>query len=629
MGEKIRIGSFETEERRIIRNPSDQFFVDFLKNYYVITADKQYLFGSLQPGRRPDRAFYMVPDGYKLGKGQKYFDVDIGKKIYDLAFEYLKNAKIILQDVVQGEDSWKTDLQIVVSIENPHSAYIAWMGKQMVFPKGKTRNPECFNFIIPEPLPKEIQNKIKEVWVDYDPSEPLTLYDFTKMESDIRMVLNLGVDYFGGAYKKPNLTMVWNRAEAEGHVSYHAGSTSDRILKGLSGTGKTTLSVGPLLEQDDANIGKIHREERKIKEIELVGLEAASFAKSEGLSPESPEWAGLIKSKEIGKDGKNPIVLCMNIDCEGVEYEIKEINNYRCKIPVAKKGVGRLQCQSYEKSGTTNGRFIFKFSELNPSWGKRNKKLLRAEGLCFKRFDISDPALRVYNPEMAVALDSACESVITSAVSGKKPGTRTRSYAATDFMAREQSQQALLKLQIYRDLSLRPGGQLIFFILNTGYVGEYDIMGNQRMRRDKDGNPIPKLKNGTPIKGPDGKPVFGRGEKIQVQDTKKLLDIIEKDKIKNWLKHPIFDYMIPDPGELEKDHGMKNFGRRFNPLNYYTPDEIIAFAKRDINERTDFLEELFKGQAHEKELKEVVSCWKKTKIPTADKLEGFYNDYFG
>jgi hypothetical protein len=50
--------------------------------------------------------------------------------------------------------------------------------------------------------------------------------------------LNLGVDYFGGAVKKPNLTMVWNRAEANGHISYHAGCTSSRILKGLSGTGK-------------------------------------------------------------------------------------------------------------------------------------------------------------------------------------------------------------------------------------------------------------------------------------------------------------------------------------------------------------------------------------------------------
>ena len=46
---------------------------------------------------------------------------------------------------------------------------------------------------------------------------------------------------------------------------------------------------------------------------------------------------------------------------------------------------------------------------------------------------------------MAVAFDSACESIITSAVSGKIPGTRVRSYSATDFMAREQAEQAILK----------------------------------------------------------------------------------------------------------------------------------------------------------------------------------------
>ena len=28
--------------------------------------------------------------------------------------------------------------------------------------------------------------------------------------------MSVGIDYFGGAFKKPNLTLVWNRAEADG-----------------------------------------------------------------------------------------------------------------------------------------------------------------------------------------------------------------------------------------------------------------------------------------------------------------------------------------------------------------------------------------------------------------------------
>jgi len=32
-------------------------------------------------------------------------------------------------------------------------------------------------------------------------------------------------------------------------------------------------------------------------------------------------------------------------------------------------------------------------------------------------------------------------------------------------------------------------------------------------------------------------------------------------------------------------HGLKDFRRRFNPLRYYTPEEIAEFFKRDNEER--------------------------------------------
>jgi len=48
----------------IFHNPDDNFFIEFLKPYYVFTKDGQYLFGSTQPGRRPDRAFYIIPEGF-------------------------------------------------------------------------------------------------------------------------------------------------------------------------------------------------------------------------------------------------------------------------------------------------------------------------------------------------------------------------------------------------------------------------------------------------------------------------------------------------------------------------------------------------------------------------------------
>ncbi|MBN1786350.1 MAG: hypothetical protein JW825_05130 [Candidatus Methanofastidiosa archaeon] len=581
--------------RKIIKNPDNDFFIEYLKPYYVRTIDGQYLFGCTQPGRRPDRAFYMVPEGFKLGYGQKSFPVDIGQKIYKVAMEYLDSVDMVVQESIQGEDPYKTGVQITTSVDCPHSAYIPWIGKHMTFPHDGQTKLSCFNFIVPEILPEEYAEKIREFWPEYDPKVPLTLYDFTGMEKDVRKVLSLRVDYFGGAYKKPNLTMVWNRGEADGLVSYHGGCTLDRIVKGLSGTGKTTLTVGPMLEQDDALLGKVIYQNDTAKSVTIIGLEAASFAKSEGLTPSSPEWAGLMRAKET-------TVIAMNIDCENVNYEMEPEGRHLIRVPRVEEGkkAGRLLTTEYERSGTKNGRFIFDFSALNPNWN-REKKDLKAEALVFKRYNTMEPMFRVVDPRMAVALDSACESIITSAVSGKKAGAKVRSYAATDFMAREQSQQALLKWKIYEDMDLSLGGNLIFFIMNSGYVGRNDIEGNTR--KDKEGNPL--------------------GEKIRVEDSKRLLELIDNDEISEWISNPIFGHLVPNPRELE-DKGVREFSSRFNLMRYYTAEQILDFAKQDINERTSYLKDLFHGQEGEEELRPIIEFWNNIKLPDKKAVERFY-----
>lgn len=586
-----------------IYNPSDEWYVQYLKPYYIKTKDNQYLFGSTQPGRLPSRAFYVVPEGYRLGKSQQLFKpgTAVCKKLYGVIKQYLKGINTLVVDGIQGEAGYETGLRMIFSLQNPHSAYMAWMAKQMVFPYKKGVDIHCWNYIVPESLPADMLKKIKEFFPDFEP--PITLYDLTDMDKDIRRVVSIGMDYFGGAIKKPNLTMVWNRGEEKGMISYHAGATQTRILKGLSGTGKTTLTVGENLEQDDACLGKPYYSKGKVSKLQIIGLEAASFAKSEGLVPTSPEWPGVMKSKEIGPDGKHPIVLAMNVDCRGVEYRREVLNGYKVKVPRPVKGekIRTLDCTHYEKSETTNGRVIFLFSVLNKKWGSKKKKWLSSESLSFKRFDVLEPMFRVTDFFMAVALDSACESIITSAVGDKPVGTRVRSYAATDFMAREQSEQALLKLKVYSELGLGDDGELVFFINNAGYVGKLTLDGKEK----------------------------SSGEKIKVEDSKKLVHLVETKRIKKWIKHPIYGYLIPDPKELEEKHGMKDFCKRFNPLRFYTPEEIIRFARRDIKERTEFLENLFKGQQGEEKLRRVVNVWKKCRIPKAKKIRRFYEKHYG
>lgn len=620
----------------VIHNPTNDFFIQFLKPYYIVTIDGQYLFASTQKGRRPDRVFYMVPDNYKLGKNQRKFDKNIGKKIYEVALKYIQteHPSLIVQEGIQGEMGYSVGLRITVSVANPYNAYIAWMGKQMIFPPKKKMPIDCWNYIIPEKLPSEYIREIQEYLPEYNPDTPLTLFDFTQMQQNIRRVLSLGVDYFGGAFKKPNLTMVWNKAESDGMISYHAGCTSTRVLKGLSGTGKTTLTVGEDLQQDDACIGKpIYDSNGTISSVKLIGLEAASFAKSEGVTSSSPEYPGLMKSKDEDSKGNHPIVLAMNIDCEGVEYVDKVINDYYVKVPraVTKEDIGSLQCTEYEKSGTTNGRFIFLFSELNSRWGSKQEKYLKSEALSFKKYDILEPIFRVIDPNMAVALDSACESIITSAISAQKPGTRVRSYAATDFMAKEQSRQALLKLKMYNDLGLGIDGKLVFFINNAGFVGEYNIEGNQIQKIDQNGKPIPKLnrQNGEILRNERGEVLYkGQGEKITVEDSKRLIDLVEHRKIKKWIHHPVFEYLIPSPKELEEKHGMIAFKKRFNPLNYYTVTQYLEFIRRDIRERRLFLEDIFKGQDKEEQLHDVIYIWNKFKLPSERKIKEFYRSHY-
>jgi ATP-dependent phosphoenolpyruvate carboxykinase len=618
---------------KVIHNPDDNFYKEFLKPYYVITNDYQYLFGSTQYGRRPDRVFYMVPENYKLGIKQRKFDSKKGKKLYEITLEYLQaeKSKILIQDGIQGEQGYEVGLRFILSLKNPHSAYIAWMGKMMVFPPKNNMQIDCWNYCIQEVLTDKFIKEIQKVWHEYDPLVPLTLYDLTEMETNKRRVLSLGVDYFGGAFKKPNLTMVWNKAEANGLITYHAGCTSSRVLKGLSGTGKTTLTVGPSLEQDDACLGKlIYDGNGKIIDTKLIGLEAASFAKSENLTKSSPEYPGLMISKKFNKNGKRNIVLAMNIDCEGVDYITKKIIGYSVRVPQIRprEKVGSLLCTKYEKSKTTNGRFIFLFNILNPKWGKGHVKILKSEALSFKKYDILEPIFRVTDPNMAVALDSACESIITSAIVAQKIGTRVRSYAATDFMAREQSHQALLKFKMYKDLDLTLNGKLVFFINNGGYLGEYDFDGNQIKKLDEKGNPIPKRNNETNeiLKNELGEKIYqGQGEKIRVEDSKILIDLVENRKIKNWIKHPVFGYLIPDPKELEETHGMKDFGKRFNPLNYYSSNQYIKFIKRDIHERTAYLKNLFGGQECAKKLIDIIYVWKKCSIPSKQEIQDFYD----
>jgi hypothetical protein len=184
---------------------------------------------------------------------------------------------------------------------------------------------------------------------------------------------------------------------------------------------------------------------------------------------------------------------------------------------------------------------------------------------------------------------------------------------------------------MYSNMRIEIDGALVFFINNVGMIGEYNVDGNQIKKLDENKKPILKY---DPVTGEVetnelGEVKYeGSGEDICVADSKKLIDIVEHNKIKNWIKHLVYGYLLPDPIELEEQHGMKNFRKRFNPLNYYSPKQYLAFIKRDIQERTTFLENLFIGQYGESKLKDIIYIWKNLELPTEEEIKIFYETYY-
>ncbi len=189
-------------------------------------------------------------------------------------------------------------------------------------------------------------------------------------------------------------------------------------------------------------------------------------------------------------------------------------------------------------------------------------------------------------------------------------------------------------MPICRDLGIGLDGKLVFFICNSVFVGEYDIDGNQIPLKDAAGNRIPKVNSDTGEYDRDEKGeirYLGQGEKVGVRDTKTLVELVENRQIENWLAHPIYGsgYLIPDPAELEAAHGMTDFRRRFNPLRFYSPEEVLEFAKRDIEERSTYLEELFSGQEGVEELAPIINVWRECVLPSAQQIHAFYVRHYG
>jgi phosphoenolpyruvate carboxykinase (ATP) len=283
-----------------------------------------------------------------------------------------------------------------------------------------------------------------------------------------RVTFVLGTDYFGEV-KKGHLRMamylekVRHKAGKGGGLGVHAGGKVIRALDagtgkledkgalffGLSGTGKTTLSVHHFwLDPEKKETVIIRQDDFFVmgEDGAAFGTEDNAYIKTEGLEPEGQPllYAGAIR----------PSAVLENVYCDP---KTRDIDFFRYDHPFAPGG----QC--------FNGRGIVVRRELD--FTDRRIDLDRVDLIFFitRRETIVPPAARL-NAEQAAAYFMLGESIITSAADPTKAGQSVREVGTNPFIVGSEGEEGNI---FYRIIKRNPRVQC--FLLNTGGFGGRSI----------------------------------------------------------------------------------------------------------------------------------------------------------
>ncbi len=283
-----------------------------------------------------------------------------------------------------------------------------------------------------------------------------------------RVTFVLGTDYFGEV-KKGHLRMAMYLEKTRfkegkgGGLGVHAGGKVIRALDaktgkledkgalffGLSGTGKTTLSVHHfwldaakretvVIRQDDFFV--------MTEDGAAFGTEDNAYIKTEGLEPEGQPllYAGAI----------SPSAILENVY---TDPKTLDVDFFRYDHPFGSKG----KC--------LNGRGIVVRRELD--FTDNRVDLDRVDLIFFitRRDTIVPPAARL-NPEQAAAFFMLGESIITSAADPTKAGQSVREVGTNPFIVGSEGEEGNL---FYRIIKANPKVQC--FLLNTGGFGGQKI----------------------------------------------------------------------------------------------------------------------------------------------------------
>ncbi len=369
---------------------------------------------------RSAKKTFIVPE-IKLGIKQQEIKEKEADELAEKVFEYLKGKELIqLDKTMCTKQEYEIPCRLYVSKEQ---AKLAFMWNYMLF-ESKPAEPEMISIHIPE-------------W----PETKIFCYPKQKI------TFCLGSDYFGEVKKSfLRMGMFYHKERTKG-LGFHAGSKllkvknknnelkeTGFIMFGLSGTGKTTLTIH--------NHNLTGEEEYSIRQDDVVfmnekgfcaGTEYGFFIKTEGLDE---------SQKVLYEAATKPTAIFENVMVkENGKIDFKDLS-------LTSNGRGVLPRNSVEGAGP----------EIN---------LPKAHKIIFitRREDIV-PVIAKLSPEQATAFFMLGESIETSAGDPSKAGQSKREVGTNPFIIGKEEEEGNRLYEI-----LKKNKDIECFVMNTGGIG--------------------------------------------------------------------------------------------------------------------------------------------------------------
>ncbi len=378
------------------------------------------------------------------------------QKILQGAFEYLERhieagGKLLVMDKLMGlHPEHSHHCRTIIT---PDYARMLVMWDKLIFDipaKREGKDPDQIQVMIPE-------------WEDHAEKTDLPPVSIL-VDADNRATWALGSDYFGEV-KKGHLRMAMYREKIlmkegkGGGLGIHAGGKLIRardeasgelvekgaIFFGLSGTGKTTLSVHHFWLDPEKGESVVIRQDDFFAlspDAQAFGTEDNAYIKTEGLEGEGQPllFAG----------ATSPNAALENVY---VDPETREVDFFRYDHPFVPGG----KC--------LNGRGIVIRRELEFTDDEVDLDHVDMVFFITRRETIVPPLARL-NTEQAAAFFMLGESILTSAADPTKAGQSVRSVGTNPFIVGSEGEEGSI---FYDILKKNPGIQC--FLFNTGGFG--------------------------------------------------------------------------------------------------------------------------------------------------------------